>query len=80
MDDKRMDLLALLSPGRKHAAEMGSLAADLNVASTEVERLIGQLRARGFQVVHAQGRAWVEWAGWPQAQRAAADYVAHHAD
>ena len=80
MDDKRMELLALLSPGREHAAKVGLLAADLDVASTEVERLLGQLRALGFQVVHEHGRAWIEWPGWPHAQRAAAHHLAHHAD
>ena len=76
MNDNRMELLALLTPGSEHAAEIGLLAGDLEVGRREVERLVGQLQALDFQVVSEHGRVWIDWRGWPQARRAAEAHVA----
>ncbi len=80
MNDKRMELLTLLSPGPAHAAEIGLLAADLGVGPREVEKLIAQLQASRFQVIYEQDHVWIDWAGWPRAQQAAEDYLLRHPD
>jgi len=78
MNDKRMELLTLLGPGEKHAAETRRLAADLGVSRCDIERLVGQLQALGFHVVSRQNRAWINWSGWPRARRAAEAHLANH--
>ena len=78
MNDNRMELLTLLSPGEKHAAETHRLAADLGVSQCDVERLVGQLQALGFHVVSRQNRVWITWPGWSHARRAAEAHLAHH--
>jgi hypothetical protein len=80
MTDKRMELLALLSPGPKHAPAIGLVADDLGVSRRETERLIAQLQARQFQVIYREDRVWIDWSGWPQAQKAAEAHLAHHCE
>lgn len=80
MDDKRMELLTLLSPGAKHAAELGLVAGDLGLGRRETERLIGQLQALGFKVVCERDHVWIDSTGWPHAQQAAEAYLAEHPD
>lgn len=80
MDDKRMELLSLLSPGAKHAAEIGLLAGDLGLGRRDVERVIAQLQALGFKVVCERDHVWIDWPGWRHAQQAAEAHLAQHPD
>ena len=77
MTDKRMDPLALLSPGPEHAPGIGVLAGDLGVSKREAERLIAQLQALRFEVICEQERVWIARSGWARARDAAERHLAH---
>ena len=80
MPDKRMELLTLLSPGPKHAADIALLAGDLGVSRNNVEQLVARLQAAGFGVACHEGRVWINRSDWPDVQRAAEQYLDRHPD
>ncbi len=75
-----MELLALLNPDPRYAAEIDMLAGDLGVSRSNVKRLVAQLQDAGFQIASNEGRVWIEPTGWDHAQEAAERYLAQQPD